>query len=273
MSTGSGPSVPGGSSGAGLSFEQAAQAAEFVFVGTVRREGASDVATIPASGSTAIVAVEEVLHAPDVLAGFGGQEVTVLLAAPGSVSEGLRATFFTTVVAFADGLGLAEVARSPVDAEVGALSSRVAEARASTTEQRMQDHVARADVIVSGRVADVRTPSPASVLSSGAEAPVSEHDPHWMEAVISVDSVVKGTQQPGETVVLFPSSMDVAWASAPKLHVGQEGVYLLHRQEPTPELSPTLRAGGPAVLTALDPLDVQPSGEIDHVRQLSSRTG
>ena len=47
-------------------------------------------------------------------------------------------------------------------------------------------------------------------------------------------------------------------------------MYLLHSQAPTPELAPALRAGGPAVYTALDPLDVQPSEEIDHLRQLSA---
>jgi hypothetical protein len=217
-----------------------------------------------------VVAVEEVLHAPDALAGFAGQEVTVRLAAPGSVSEGQRATFFTTVLAFADTLGLAELEHQPADQEVSALAGRVTDARASAAEQRMQDQVNRADVIVSGRVTDVR-PAPAeSVLASGTETPVSEHDPQWMQAVVAVDSVVKGQQPAGETVVLFPSSMDVAWARAPKLQVGHEGVYLLHRQAPTPELAPALRAGGPPVYIALDPLDVQPSDEIDHVRQLSA---
>ncbi len=242
-------------------------------MGTVRRVGASDVPTIPASDATVVVAVDEVLHAPDALAGFGGQEVTVRLAAPGSVSEGERATFFTTVLAFADGLGLAELEHHPADAEVSALANRVADARTSATEQRMQDHVARADVIVSGRVADVRPPSQASVLAAGTESPVSEHDAHWMEAVLAVDSVVKGTPPAGETVVLFPSSMDVAWARAPKLEVGREGVFLLHSREPSAELSPRLRAGGPPVLMALDPLDVQPPEEIDHLRQLSARIG
>jgi hypothetical protein len=235
--------------------------------------GASNVPTIPASDSTAVVAVEGILHAPDALAGFGGQEVTVRLGAPGSVSEGQRATFFTTLLAFADSLGLAELEHHPGDDEVSALASRVTDARTSAREQRMLDHVARANVIISGRVADVRTPSAASVLASGTEAPVSEHDPHWMEAVLAVDSVVKGTQPAGETVVLFPSSMDVAWAGAPKFQVGQEGVYLLQRREPTAELSPMLRAGGPAVFMALDQLDVQPSEAIEQVRQLTDRTG
>ena len=171
-------------------------------MGTVRRVGASDVPTIPASDATAVVAVEEVLHAPDAMAGFGGQEVTVRLAAPGSVSEGQRATFFTTVLAFGDSLGLAELEHQPAEEEVSALAGRVTDARASAAEQRMQDQVNRADVIVSGRVTDVRQPPAASVLAPGTETPVSEHDPQWMEAVVAVDSVVKG-QPAGETVVLF----------------------------------------------------------------------
>ena len=161
-------------------------------MGTVRRVGASDVPTIPASDATAVVAVEEVLHAPDAMAGFGGQEVTVRLAAPGSVSEGQRATFFTTVLAFGDSLGLAELEHQPAEEEVSALAGRVTDARASAAEQRMQDQVNRADVIVSGRVTDVRQPPAASVLAPGTETPVSEHDPQWMEAVVAVDSVVKG---------------------------------------------------------------------------------
>ena len=212
-----------------------------------------------------MVAVEEVLHAPDAMTGFGGQEVTVRLAAPGSVSEGQRATFFTTVLAFGDSLGLAELEHQPAEEEVS-LAGRVTDARASAAEQRMQDQVNRADVIVSGRVTDVRQPPAASVLAPGAETPVSERDPQWMEAVVAVNSSSRPAG--GETVVLFPSSMDVAWARAPKLQVGHEGVYLLHSQAPTPELAPALRAGGPAVYTALDPLDVQPSEEIDHLRQL-----
>jgi len=242
-------------------------------VGTVRRTGASAVPAIPAGESSAVVAVEQVLHAPDALAGFAGQEVTVRLAEAGSVSEGQRATFFTTVLSFADSLGLAEIEHHPAEEEVSALAGRVTDARASAAEQRMQDQVARADVIVSGRVTDVRSPSATSVLASGTEAPVSEHDPHWMEAVLSVDSVVKGTQPAGETVVLFPASRDVAWARAPKLEVGHEGVYLLHSSQATPELAPRLRAGAPAVFTALDPLDVRPAGEVDHVRELTARNG
>ena len=64
--------------------------------------------------------------------------------------------------------------------------------------------MARGQDIISGRVADVRPPSAAAVLASGTESTVSEHDAHWMEAVLAVDSVVKGTPQAGETVVLLP---------------------------------------------------------------------
>lgn len=247
--------------------------AEFAFVGTVRSVGASDVPTIPASDATVTVAVEEVLHAPDALVGYAGQEVTVLLASAGSVSEGERATFFTTILALADGLGLAELEHHPAETPGSALAGRVAGARAAVADQELQDHLATADVVVSGRVVDVRPPPAEAVLAPGPETPVSEHDPQWAQAVIAVDSVVKGEQPAGETVVLFASSMDIAWRRAPKFAVGDEGVYLLHSVEPAAEGAPALRPGGPTVLVALDPLDVQPPGDLDHVRQLSPGTG
>jgi hypothetical protein len=247
--------------------------AEFTFVGTVRGIGTSDVPTIPASDATVTVEVEQVLHAPDALAGYAGQVVTVLLASAGSVTEGERATFFTTVLALAEGLGLAELEHHPADAAGGELAGRVAAAKGAVADQHLQDRIARADLVVSGRVVDVRPPPAEALLASDATEPRSEHDPYLQVAVIAVDSVVKGEQPAGETTVLFASSMDIAWYRAPKFAVGDQGVYLLHSAETAPEVAPALRPGGPAVLVALDPLDVQPPGEIDHVRQLSPGTG
>ena len=139
-------------------------------------------------------------------------------------------------------------------------------------ESELQDQVARADVIVGGRVADVRPPMPQRGLAAEPNQPISEHTAYWTEAVITVDSVLKGEAPPGETVVLFPASFDIAWAGAPKFHVGQEGVFLLHRQETTPELAAATAVGGAPAFTALDPLDVQPPEDLDRLRELTTRS-
>jgi hypothetical protein len=255
-------------------FDEDAQAAEFVFIGVVEElRGISPGDTVEPNNAAAIVRVEEVLHSPDVLVGYAGQLVTVLLREPGRVQTGERAVFFTNGLSFGETLVVQEVNHHPPDGEPAALAGRVSDARTSRTQREMQDQVSRADVIVSGRVADVRTPAAARGLAAAEPGrPVSEHDPMWTEAVIAVDTTVKGEQPQGETIVLFPASEDVAWAHVPKLHPGQEGVFLLHRQERIPELAGAAMVGQQPAFAALDPLDVQPSEELDRVRALSSRT-
>ena len=106
-----------------------------------------------------------------------------------------------------------------------------------------------ADVVVSGRVTAVRdTPVP--------NAGITEHDPLWREATLSVSATHKGARVPKTIRVRFPGSTDVAWAAAPKLQRGQKGVFLLKRDG--------------AVFTALHPADVQPAGEADAVRSFAA---
>src|SRR5262249_8405995 len=56
----------------------------------------------------------------------------------------------------------------------------------------------------------------------------SEHCPGWQLATIEVTATPCGTA-PHTIEIAFPGSTDVAWVAAPKLHVGQDGVFLLHR--------------------------------------------
>jgi hypothetical protein len=88
--------------------------------------------------------------------------------------------------------------------------------------------LAAADVVVSGRVAEVRAAVPRATRGT-IRAPITEHDPQWQEAVVQVTAVHKGRRVPRSIKVRFPASTDVAWARAPKLHAGQEGTFLLKR--------------------------------------------
>lgn len=78
--------------------------------------------------------------------------------------------------------------------------------------------------------------------------PISEHDPAWKVATIQVGEVYRGDAKSGGTItVAFASSEDVAWFGAPKLLVGQRGIFV---GQPMPG------AEGSAAL--LVPSDVQP---------------
>jgi hypothetical protein len=220
-------------------FDASAQAADFSFRGTVESLHAATEAAIEPSDETVVVKVDDVLHAPEAVTGFAGQRVTVRLQEAGSVSEGEEAVFFADGWIFGDTLALQEVAHFPVEGE--GLAARVGDARTAGADALARDRVNRGNLVVRGRVADVRPPGGAAegvaAGRPGEAAPVSEHDPAWMEAVVAVDETLKGSPPEGETVVAFPSSMDVAWAHVPKFVPGQEGVFILHRAEDVPQLA------------------------------------
>jgi hypothetical protein len=87
---------------------------------------------------------------------------------------------------------------------------------------------AAADVVVSGRVGELRADPPSGPRGK-IQLPITEHDPQWREAVVQVTAVHKGRRVPRSIRVRFPASTDVAWARSPKLHAGQQGTFLLKR--------------------------------------------
>jgi hypothetical protein len=92
----------------------------------------------------------------------------------------------------------------------------------------VDERFAAADVVVSGRVGQLRAAAP-SAPRGKMPGPITEHDPQWQEAVVEVTAVHKGRRVPRSVRVRFPASTDVAWARAPKLHAGQQGTFLLKR--------------------------------------------
>jgi len=168
--------------------------AEFVFRGTVRQLGASNLDVLNASDLTAVVHIEELLYSPAQFEHLVDNDVTVELRdEPPTLGEGDEAIFYTQSWLFGETLAVTEVSHEPVppeaaDAQVG----RATGAWATWDERRIRERAAQADVILSGRVTDVRQPPALSALDAGATPGrrVSEHDPAWLEAVITVDRVV-----------------------------------------------------------------------------------
>ena len=89
----------------------------FSFVGTVERLGASTMTDVPIDNHTAVVRVDQVLHAPDAFTALAGTPITVQLAAkPALPKEGEQDVFFTNGVAFGASIAVAEVGRLPASA-------------------------------------------------------------------------------------------------------------------------------------------------------------
>src|SRR5262249_23197490 len=142
-----------------------------------------------------------------------------------------------------------------------------------------------ADLVVSGKVSAIRLPAGATAGGRRARAaqpavagPVSEHNPHWREAVIEIDAIHKGGHDKKQVVIRFPASIDVRWYKAPKFQPGQKGYFMLHQKKIVKEPAATARkaalkaeARAPEtedVYMALHPVDFQPYSEPGGIRRI-----
>jgi hypothetical protein len=230
--------------------EELTRKADLVFRGTVQRVGAANLSAVTPGADTAVVRIEEFLKAPDDVQGFAGREVTVKLLAAGSAKAGEQAVFFAATWLYGESLGVVEVGRVPAGRGV---RPQVAAAVQRAREEEVRGALGKSDLVVTGRVVATRP--------AGIPAQISEHDANWWEAVIEVDSVLKGAAG-GRVVILYPRSMDVAWYRTPKPEVGWDGVWLLQRAQ---EEELRNRAGA---YTAPEPWNVMSRDDAGLVRKL-----
>jgi hypothetical protein len=240
----------------------------FSFAGTVESTGVAGTSGLPADERTAIVQVEQVLHAPrQITIPSGGTVVVQMSPELPPLGPGDRATFFTSGLAYGDQLVVTEVGRLPAEtgmarteslAGLVAPVSAVQAALAELAQDAVADHAAQADAVVRGHV---------SALSEVPQTgPEGEHDPQWWTATLDVDLVARGDVGPApaagprQVVVLYANSRDVRWREWPKPKAGQGGLWLLH-QIPAERVAPL------AVFELEHPIDLQPSMQLDLLRE------
>jgi hypothetical protein len=255
--------------------------AKFVFQGTVKQTKATTLKEVPVSNRTVVVRIDRVIQAPEVLSDYAGQDVTVQLAAGESVTVGQTLIFYTNGWIFGEGVAVQsighEAATTPA---VAALSVHPDDPVRSLRAHEGMTQAAKADLIVTGRVSAVRLPAAeaqarATAMAVGrTDERISEHAPLWQEAVIDVDEVHKGSHSGKQVVVRFPSSTDVRWHRAPKFDTGQEGVFLLHKEQLAEGAVTAMAAGlGTDEYTSLDPADVQPLEELPRIQMAAQTAG
>jgi hypothetical protein len=237
------------------------------FTGTVESTGMAGASDLPVDERTAIVQVEQVLHAPEQLAIPPGSKVIVQMSPDQRpLGPGERTTFFANGLAYGDELVVAEVGRLPADvgaARTESLAGLVAPvtavqaALAELAQDDVADHAAQAAAVVRGHVSGLT-----EVPHTG---PPTEHDPQWWTATLQVDLVARGDVGekpdggPLQLVVLYANSLDAQWRDWPKPKAGQGGLWLLHR---TPEERAQL-----ASFELRHPIDLQPSLQLDLLRE------
>lgn len=239
-----------------------------IFSGTVSQLAATSFADVPKSAQTIVVRVDAVEKKPAAVSLKKGDNVTVEVKDPSAFQEGTRATFYTDGWIFGSGVAVKELGHS-----LGAVASESAppaemktHSQDQMSDQELMDRMKASDFVVVGRVTDVRKWS-APKPKSGAPSRVTEHDPDWHEAVVEVQSVLKGGKVKGNKVIVrFPNRNDVAWVSSPKFAKNQRGIFCLNRDQSA--TAPSM-GGQPAnVYTCLGHGDALPISEEARVRSL-----
>lgn len=229
------------------------QQSSFIFSGTVQKVNAANPSTIPASESTAIVRVDEILRNAGVVSDVQNKNITVQLYRPSSVKEGEQAIFFTNVAMYAASIVVKEI--NHISSESKLAKDQVGDALRQLPDNELRARLDQADLVVTGRVSSV------SVVDPQAERlPPSEHDPDWWQASVQVQSVEKGQTSGKSIAVYFPHSSDIRWFASPKFKVGQQGLFILRQTR-----DEKLKVSG---FTALHPLDFQRVEQRQRIRAL-----
>lgn len=244
-----------------------------VFAGTVSQLGATSFPDVPKSAQTIVVRVESILKKPPAVSLKKGDRVTVEVKDPAAFQEGMQATFYTDGWIFGSGVAVKELGHEIktsgglTPASGGTGEEAFGQIQKQIGEQDLRARLSSADFVVVGRITEVRpwrVPKPAV-----ARYHISEHDPDWHEAVLQIQSILKGTKvKKNKMVVRFPGSKDVAWVQSPKFEKHQQGIFFLKKDEVSGY--PTAFLGGSQVdaYTCLRPGDWLPMAEEGHVRSL-----
>ncbi len=244
--------------------EDLTQRSQFIFLGTVIALQAATMSAVPITPTTMVVEVDEVIHAPVTLGNRTGQEITVQAEESGDLQVGDQAIFYTNGWLYGESLAVLAIGVQKVHKLIPGQRQRVTASVQNSADQELQERLARANLVIAGRVASVQDiPSNSRLLAAvpSPAGPVSEHDPDLKQAVIDVESVEKGSLAEKTVTVPFPASQDVRWHKVPKFHPGQEGVFLLHTDQ-------DVRGLAREAPTSLHPLDVRPKDQLERIRRL-----
>jgi hypothetical protein len=248
------------------------QQSSIIFAGTVSQLGATSFAEVPKSAQTIVVRVESVLKKPPAVSLKRGDNVTVEVKDPGAFQPGMEVTFYTDGWMFGSGVAVKELSHAmrPSGGKPGGAGAEervLGQIEEQISDQELKQRLASADFVVIARVTDVRKWTAPEVASVPHR--ITEHDPDWHDAVIKIESILKGPKlKKNKLVVRFPQCNDVAWAHAPKFEKHQEGIFFLKKDEVSGAPIALLEGTEVNAYTCLRPGDWLPKSDEARVRSL-----
>lgn len=236
-------------------FDRLVAESSFVFRGEVTARGKSTVPIVKPDPATVTVRVRRIFKAPRSLRKFEGQEITVRLSAPLQETGRRSLLFFTNGWIYDKSVAVTGVARGD-DVDDETLQKRIAAVAEAKRDEELARRLAAAPVVVTGRV--VRT----ELSKLNERLPLTEHEPRLWEATVLVKTEEKGRAGDQITFV-FSKGVGFMWGKSPRFKEGDEGIFILLRDE-----KPGLKLDQ---LTAFHPEDFRPLSELPRVRRLLRR--
>ncbi len=231
-----------------------ADAAPFVFIGSVVRSDASTVHTVQADSSTAVVTIEEALRTPSGFTNLNGREVTVRLLAP--LEPGVY-VFFADPLAVGEGIAVQE--RAHLDASTESARAEVSEAMERGYAARIRPRIDAATVVALGVVGQV---GPLTAVSQQDDDSVA-----WGTAPLQIEQLLKGARRPGGVVLIGPLAPTRRFPRTPTLRPGRRAVMMLHSPPPEAiELIPARNRRTTFFIADTD--DIQPPGRLEQIARI-----
>ena len=180
---------------------------------------------------------------------------------PGQLREGQTATFYARGWIVGEGVALREMGHRSRQAASTMQSDMQMQEKLNA---EIRSRIETADVVAVGKVTAVQALS----VAAPSQKFITEHDPDWREAVIEVESGLKGVRSGEKIVVRFPSSDDVAWYEVPKFKQGQTGVFFLQVDKVTGLKQAMVSGRETDTYVVQKPFDVLPKEETERIRSL-----
>jgi hypothetical protein len=230
-----------------------AEAAAFIFTGSITRPGTSTVSAVSVDANTVVVSVDEVIKVPAGLRNFAGSEVTVQLRHP--LLSG-HYVFFAEPMTVGEGIAVREIAHLEGRERADAVAA-VERAYAARMAQRLE----AATLVALGTVGEVRPLLPPA--ERRARVP-------WALARFEVERVLKGRKLRHVTLV-GPVPASKRLPRAPALRAGLHAILILQRppEEAIEHIPEDERKGA---LFIAETTDIQPPERFEALAQIIGDT-
>jgi len=198
---------------------------DFIFQGIVKVLHTSTIDAIDPE-ELGVVSVTNILKESNAFGDITGKAITVQFSNMRNLNIGDNYIFFSNPYFIGEEIAVVETGRMKYNESkysIADLKSEIAEVTKNFKDDKLKERIQKSDLIVLGTVVNVK------VVKSENKRD-SEHDPMWAEAEVQIDETIKGNSD-RTVLIIFPSSVDVAWVNTPKFKEGEKGVFLLRKTQ------------------------------------------